>query len=73
MRFKVSRRAAAFPVTPNRWLVYLESTRRCEVLEFASYLEAIAHAHESSQLDTLLCVEVSDCLGRVLWAYTKEP
>jgi len=71
MRFKVMPRPLSAPrPPPARWLVYLESDDDSKIVEFTDYAEAMRHAHEESRRGALSCVEVSDCLRRIVWSHT---
>ena len=71
MRFKVMPRPLAAPrPPPTRWLVYLEFDTGAKVVEFIDYAEAMRHAQDQSKLQGASCIEVSDCLGRVVWSHS---
>ena len=71
MRFKVMPRPLTAPSPPpTRWLVYLESDDDSKIVEFTDYAEAMRHAQEESRRGALSCVEVADCLGRIVWSHT---
>jgi hypothetical protein len=73
MRFKVMPRplsAPPPPPPPTRWLVYLESDDDSRIVEFTDYAEAMRHAQEESRRGALSCVEVADCLGRIVWSHS---
>ncbi len=72
MRFKVMPRPLSVPrPPPERWLVYLESDADSKIVEFTDYAEAMRHAQEESRRGALSRVEVSDCLGRIVWSQSK--
>jgi hypothetical protein len=72
MRFKVMPRPQLAPRPQStRWLVYLESDDDSKVVEFTDYAEAMRHAQEESRRGVLSSVEVSDCLGRVVWSHSS--
>ena len=72
MRFKVMPRPLTAPrPPPTRWLVYLESDADSKIVEFTDYAEAMRHAQDESRRGLLTSVEVSDCLGRVVWSHSN--
>lgn len=73
MRFKVMPRPLSAPRPPPvRWLVYLEFDTESKIIEFADYAEAMRHAQEHSKIAGTLGVEVSDCLGRIVWTHSAS-
>jgi hypothetical protein len=73
MRFKVMPRPLSAPRPPPvRWLVYLESGIESKIVEFSDYAEAMRHAQDQSKITGTTGVEVSDCLGRIVWQYSRS-
>jgi hypothetical protein len=73
MRFKVMPRPLSAPRPPPvRWLVYLESGTESRIVEFSDYAEAMRHAQQQSKTIGTMGVEVSDCLGRIVWTYSPS-